>query len=105
MTEELEQWMARFAVEQGPKLIDVGSAVVDARDIVAVLAIYAEDWHKVLESGEKVAFPSYAKSQVWMKQGGFLVSESRDEIVTRWRQALGGLPEPIGSSSATAEPG
>lgn len=82
---------------QGPKLISTGRATVDARDIVAVIEIDESDWHKTLESGEKIDFPSYARSQVFTKYGGFVADAPADVIVTRWRQALGGLPEPIGA--------
>ena len=92
---------ARAERMQQPKLISVGRGVVDAREIVAVIDLLDGDHSGVLESGETVPHPAYARSRVLMRQTTILADEPASVIVMRWRQALGGLPEPVGSTTTT----
>lgn len=97
MDEELERWMVKMSIEQGPKLISIGNGVVDAREIVAVIEIHESDWLKVLESGERIPNAEYVRSHVMTQRGVLVASDPADVIIIHWRQALGGLPGPIGS--------
>jgi hypothetical protein len=91
----LSRWEA-MGVHDRPKLISIGRGVVDARCIVSVLDILDADLEPEEEGGQP-AYPAYAKSLVVLNGGKLVSDEPAAAIVTRWRQALGGLPTPIGA--------
>lgn len=86
----------RVEMMSGPKLIDIGRGVVDARAIVAVSDLLEDDGI-VLPDGTVKSLPDYAKSEVILQMCKIRSTLEAAVIVERWRQALGGLPAPIGS--------